>query len=217
MATQSDTARDVATGMRFRGKYLVQQAGYTIGLGALAGTALAGKMPPNFLERTAVLRSEVEKSLEDKTVRTAESRQATDAQNQCRHDAKIRIRQAGRRCLSAMQLGVDLPPELGTLSSPPTVPGMLDQMSKTLSLSRSTPPMDTIGFPCRSTSRRAASCTRPCRRPTARKSGPAPPTCPPRPPRSARRKASSTPCSRSSTTPATSCSPITPPKPASST
>ena len=148
MATQSDTARDVATGMRFRGKYLVQQAGYTIGLGALAGTALAGKMPPNFLERTAVLRSEVEKSLEDKTVRTAESRQATDAQNQCRHDAKIWIRQAGRRCLSAMQLGVDLPPELGTLSSPPTVPGMLDQMSKTLSLlEKHAAEMDTIGLP----------------------------------------------------------------------
>jgi len=148
MATQSDTARYIAIGMRHRGPYLIQQAGYTLGLAALVGPALAGKVPPNFLERTAALRSELEKSLEDKTLRTAESRQATSTQNQCRHDAKIWIRQSGRRCLSAMQLGVELPPELGTVSSPPTVPGMLEQMSKTLSLlEKHAADMEKIGLP----------------------------------------------------------------------
>jgi hypothetical protein len=40
-------------GLRFRGSYLVQQAGDTLGLAALVGTPLAGKLPPNFFDQTA--------------------------------------------------------------------------------------------------------------------------------------------------------------------
>ena len=39
MDTQSDTAKYAAIGLRFRGAYLVQQAGYTLGIAALEGTA----------------------------------------------------------------------------------------------------------------------------------------------------------------------------------
>jgi hypothetical protein len=127
---------------------LVQQAGYTLGLAALVGTPLAGKLPPNFLDRTAVVRDDVDKAMQDKTVRTAESRQATSVQNQCQRDGKIWVRGLGKRCQSGIQLGVNLPPELGRVSSPATVPGMLEQMSKTLSLlAEHAPDMEKIGLP----------------------------------------------------------------------
>ena len=150
MDTQTDTvtARYVTVGLRFRGSYLVQQAGYTLGLAALVGTPLAGKLPPNFLERAAAVRDEVDKSMQDKTVSTADARQATSVQNRCQRDGKIWVRGVGKRCQSGIQLGVNLAPELGKVSSPATVPGMLEQMSKTLSLlAKHAPDMEKIGLP----------------------------------------------------------------------
>ena len=93
-----------------------------------------GELPPNFLARTAAVRDEVDKAMQEKTVRTAESRQATSVQGQCQRDRKIWVRGLGKRCQSGIQLGANLPPEVGEVSSPATVPGMLEQMSKTLSL-----------------------------------------------------------------------------------
>ena len=80
------------------------------------------------------MRDEVDKAMQDKTVRTAESRQATGIQNRCQRDGKIWVRGMGKHCQSAIQLGVNLPPELSKVSSPATVPGMLEQIGKTLSL-----------------------------------------------------------------------------------
>jgi hypothetical protein len=112
------------------------------------GTPLAGKLPPNFLERAAAVRDEVDKSMQDKTVSTADARQATSVQNRCQRDGKIWVRGVGKRCQSGIQLGVNLPHELGKVSSPATVPGMLEQMSKTLSLlTKHTPDMEKIGMP----------------------------------------------------------------------
>jgi hypothetical protein len=150
MGTHPDaaTARYAAIGMRFRGSYLVQQAGYTLGLAALAGTPLAGKLPPNFLERTAAVRDEVDKAMQDKAVRNAEARQATGTQNQLQRQGKIWVRGVGRRCQSGMQLGAPLSPDLGKLSSPATVPGLLEQMNRTLSLlAKHAPDMDAVGMP----------------------------------------------------------------------
>ena len=94
------------------------------------------------------MRDEVDKAMQDKTVRTAESRQATGIQNRCQRDGKIWVRGVGKRCQSAIQLGVNLPPELSKVSSPATVPGMLEQTSKTLSLlAQHAPDMEKIGLP----------------------------------------------------------------------
>ena len=151
MDTQSDTAKYADIGLRFRGAYLVQQAGYTLGIAALEGTALAGKLPPNFLDRTAALRTDVEKAMEDKTVRTSEARQATSTQNQQHYAAKIWVRRIGKRCQSAMQLGAPLAPELEKVRSPATVPGMLDQVQRTLSLlGKHAADMDKVGLPVQS-------------------------------------------------------------------
>jgi hypothetical protein len=144
-------AKHIAIGMRFRGSYLVQQAGYTLGLAALEGTALAGKLPPNFLERTQALRGEVEQAMGDKTVRTAEARQATNLQHQCHSEAKSWVRGIGKRCQSAVHLGAPLAPELEKVSSPASVAGMLEQVGKTLSLlTKHAADMDKVGLPVQS-------------------------------------------------------------------
>jgi hypothetical protein len=84
----------------------------------------------------------------DATVRTSEARQATSTQNQQHYAAKIWVRGVGKRCQSAMQLGAPLAPELEKVSSPATVPGMLEQVGKTLSLlGKYAADMDKVGLP----------------------------------------------------------------------
>jgi hypothetical protein len=94
------------------------------------------------------VRDEVDKAMQDKTVRNAEARQATGTQNQLQRQGKIWVRGVGKRCQSGTHLGANLSPELGRLSSPATVPGLLEQMNKTLGLlAKHAPDMDAIGLP----------------------------------------------------------------------
>lgn len=142
------TARYAAVGLRFRGAYLIQQAGYTLELAARVGKALTDKIPPNFLEHTAALCEQLGQAMQDKTVRVAEARRATATQNQLQRDGKIWVRVVGKRCRSGMELGVHLPSELGKLSSPPSAPGLLEQMTKTLGLlARHAADMEKVGMP----------------------------------------------------------------------
>ena len=60
--------------------------------------------------------------------------------------ATVWIRRVGKRCQSVVQLGTALPPELTRTSSPSTVPGVLEQMSKTLALlGQHSAAMDALG------------------------------------------------------------------------
>ena len=95
MSTTPDTAKLAAIGMRFRGPYLVQQAGYTIGIASLEGAPLTALLPPDFLEKVALLRDEVDKALQDKTLRASEAKQATSSQNQQMHAASKIVNNAG--------------------------------------------------------------------------------------------------------------------------
>jgi hypothetical protein len=72
---------------------------------------------------TAVLRDEVDKALQDRTVLAAEAKQATTTQNQHQRDATVWVRGVGKRCQNAMQLGAALPPELaGSAARKPCPP-----------------------------------------------------------------------------------------------
>jgi hypothetical protein len=134
MSTTPDTARLAAIGVRFRASYLLQQAGYTLGIAAAEGADLTALLPAGFLDKVTGLRDEVDKALQDKTIRAVEAKQATSTQNQQMREGAIWGRKVGKRCQNAVQLGAVLPAELGRVSSPQTVPGMLEQMSKTLAL-----------------------------------------------------------------------------------
>ena len=101
---------------------MVEQSGYTLGVAA-----------------------------QDKTVLAAEAKPATTTQNQRQRDATVWVRGVGKRCQSAMQLGAPLAPELEKVSSPATVPGMLDQVQRTLSLlGKHAADMDKVGLPVQS-------------------------------------------------------------------
>jgi hypothetical protein len=148
MSTTPDTARLAALGVRFRASYLVQQAGYTLGLATAEGAALAALLPADHLAKTAQLRDDVTLAMQDKTVRAAEAKQATRAQNGQMRASIVWVRKVGRRCQNAIHLGVALPPELTRVGRPTAVPLMLEQISTTLAvLGDRAADMDRVGPP----------------------------------------------------------------------
>lgn len=88
MSTATETAKLATIGVRFRGAYLVQQAGYTLGIAAAEGEPLAELLPEGHLAKTAQLRDDVDKAAQDKTVRADEAKQTTATQNQHMHEAR---------------------------------------------------------------------------------------------------------------------------------
>ncbi len=134
MSTKPDTAKMGALGRRFRTAYLLQQAGYTLGLAQAEGPPLAALLPGGYVDMVVKLRDDVQKAQEDRAVHTADAKQATDTEQQTMHAATIWARKVGKRSQSAQHLGIGVPAELTRQSSPSTVPGMLDRLNKTLAL-----------------------------------------------------------------------------------
>lgn len=148
MSTTPDTAKLVAIGSRFRARYLVQQAGYTLGIAAAEGPNLAALLPTSHLEKTTKLRDDVNAALEDKAIRAAESKHATTLQNEQMHAATVWIRRVGKRCQNAAHLGVAMPADLIRVGSSATVPGMLEQLTRTLALlGEQSAAMNSVGPP----------------------------------------------------------------------
>jgi hypothetical protein len=105
-------------------------------------------LPAGHLGKTAQLRDDVTRAMQDKTVRAAEAKQATNEQNGQMRTATVWVRKVGRRCQNAIHLGIALPPELTRVGRPTTVPGMLEQISKTLGvLGDRAADMDSVGPP----------------------------------------------------------------------
>lgn len=134
MITKLSKAQLAALGARHRAAHLVQQAGYSLGIAALAGTPLAGLLPANFLDEATAVRDEVDKLRQDKTAMAAESKQATGTQNSAMREIKDWRRAVASRCLRAAHAGVTMPDDLTQMGNPRTVPTVLDALSKTISL-----------------------------------------------------------------------------------
>jgi len=109
MSTKPDTAKLVAIGQRFRTPYLLQQAGYTLGLAMAEGPPLLALLPGGYLEMVVSLRDDVDKALQDRAVRTVDSKQATSTEQQQMHAATIWARKVGKRAQSAAHLGISVP------------------------------------------------------------------------------------------------------------
>jgi hypothetical protein len=133
--TTTHPASDLAkTGARYRASYLVQQAGYTLGIAAAEGEALAGLLPPNYLDQVAQSRNDVDQARQDKANLEAESKHATSAQNNQLRAAKVWIRKAVKRAQRAQRQGSKVADELTEIGRSNTVPAVLEQMSKKLAL-----------------------------------------------------------------------------------
>ncbi len=129
------SANDLAKiGQRYRASYLVQQAGYTLGIAAADGAGLAALLPATFMDQVTQARNDVDQARQDKTNAAAESKHATTEQNTQLQAAKVWRRKAVKRAQRAQRQGVKLADELTQIGSAQSVPAVLDQISKTLGL-----------------------------------------------------------------------------------
>jgi hypothetical protein len=123
-----------AIGVRLRAQYLLQQAGYTLGIANADGAPLAAVLAPGFLDLVAKVRDDVARALDDKSVLAAESKLATGTQNMTARQVKLWGRRAVARVKGALRAGARVPEEMTRPTSARTVPALLGQANKLLSL-----------------------------------------------------------------------------------
>jgi len=141
------SASDLAkNGQNYRASYLVQQAGYTLGIAAADGPALAALLPANFVEQVTQARNDVDQARQDKHNVAAESKHATTTQNTQLRAAKVWRRKAVKRAQRAQRQGVDIADALTQMGNAQSVPAVLEQVSRTLGLlSKHTAELDSVG------------------------------------------------------------------------
>jgi len=128
-------ANDLAKiGARHRASYLVQQAGYTLGIAVADGPAISALLPPNYLDQVAKARNDVDQARQDKVNMEVESKHATNAQNTQVRAAKVWLRKAVKRSQRAQRQGATVATELTQIGRTQTVPAILHQVSKVLAL-----------------------------------------------------------------------------------
>ncbi|MGB8295403.1 MAG: hypothetical protein WCG85_08245, partial [Polyangia bacterium] len=102
MITKLTSSELAKIGERQRASYLVPQAGYTLGIAAADGGALAGLLPAGFLDEVTRVRDEVDKARQDKTIMAVEAKQATGSQQTFVRQVKVWRRQAATRAQRAL-------------------------------------------------------------------------------------------------------------------
>jgi hypothetical protein len=138
----------VASGVRLRAPYLLQQANYTIELARSEGEALAAKMAPGFVDKVDAVRAKVAKAFEDKTISAAEAKLTTGNQNSAARALKLWGRGAVARANAATRMGVLIPDEMTRPLDARTVPAAIAQAQRLLSLlGEHAPAMDKVGAP----------------------------------------------------------------------
>jgi hypothetical protein len=132
--TRLATPELIAIGGRYRAAYLVQQAGYTLGIAAADGEALAALLPANYLDEVTRARDDVDQARQDKTIAAVEAKQATGTQNDHVRALKVWRRKVVSRAQRALRAGAILPTELTHIGQVRSVPALLEAASKTLGL-----------------------------------------------------------------------------------
>jgi len=130
-------------GIRYRADYLVEQAGYTLGIAAQDGPKLAELLPERYLDGVKAALDRVNASMGDKALIRSEAKQATVEQNKAVAEAKVWRRKVMNRCRMAGRMGRDMPVELVLISEARTIPaiaGQLDNMVKLLEASQGSLP-----------------------------------------------------------------------------
>jgi hypothetical protein len=134
MITKLTSSELAKIGERQRASYLVPQAGYTLGIAAADGAALAGLLPAGFLDEVTRVRDEVDKARQDKTIMAVEAKQATGSQQTLVRQVKVWRRQIATRAQRALLAGASVPAALAQMGRSQAVPAVLDETSKTLAL-----------------------------------------------------------------------------------
>ena len=122
-------------GARHRADYLVEQAGYTLGLAAKDGAPLAALLPKGYLAEMKEALAKLTAALKDKALTAEESKNATGAQNEAFARGKVWRRKVMYRSRRAARMGTKMPEELtrpADVRSVPALAGQLDRMVKLL-------------------------------------------------------------------------------------
>jgi hypothetical protein len=134
MITELSKDELVVLGARNRADYLVEQAGYTLGLAALDGEALAGLLDEGYLKEVAAARDAVNAARQDRALMAQEAKDATKAHNVAAKAAKVWRRKAVRRALRAKRMGRAMPDELLAVREAKTIPALHAQMVEMVKL-----------------------------------------------------------------------------------
>jgi hypothetical protein len=141
----------VAMGARLRAPYLLQQANYAIELARSEGERLAKVTAPGLVDKVAKVRDKVTQAFEDKTVKAAESKLATEAEGSAMRSLKEWGRRAVARSSAAVRAGALISEAMRQAPSARTVPAWVAQAQRMLSLlGEHAPAMDKVGAPTQS-------------------------------------------------------------------
>ena len=134
MITEISRERLVEVGSRFRANYLVEQAGYTLGIATLDGQALYDLLPEGFISEVKEVRKKVDEARKDKALMEAESKEATKEQNKAFKLAKIWRRKVAKRAKNAAEMGKSIPKELIVISYARTIAALQGQVAEMVKL-----------------------------------------------------------------------------------
>ncbi len=109
MITEQPRDDVIAAGARHPGENLIEQAGYTAGIAAADGQAMAGLLPAGYLNDLKTVIELVRDTLKDREFGAQESKFATRGQNQAMRRAKQWMRKVARRAKRAEHMGRKMP------------------------------------------------------------------------------------------------------------
>jgi len=109
MITEQPRDEVIAAGARHPGENLIEQGGYTSGIAASEGPALAGLLPAGYLNDVKSVIEQVREKLKDREFGGQEAKFATRDQNAAMRRAKQWMRKAVRRARRAEQMGKKVP------------------------------------------------------------------------------------------------------------
>lgn len=130
MITQKPESELVAIGAGLRTAYLVQQAGYTLGVAAEDEEAIEAIIEdPQFLEDVSAERATVAAAIKDRGLMEQEAIQLTADQNGLLRRAKVWRRKVVKRARRAERRGHDVPDVLLSVGRANSVPTVTAQMT----------------------------------------------------------------------------------------
>lgn len=132
MLTQLDDMTLVRYGTRYRTRYLLEQARYTLKLAG--GEKPPLELPTDYLSRIERAVARLEETRQDRELAEVESQLATSRQNAFVSDGKVWRRTVATRAQMAARLGATVPKELLVIGRVHTVPALLDSMGTMLRL-----------------------------------------------------------------------------------
>ncbi|MBN2353721.1 MAG: hypothetical protein JXD23_14205 [Spirochaetales bacterium] len=134
MITEMIKDQVIEMGSRHRAGYLVEQAGYTLGLAKQDGENLTALLPEAYVKEVAAALDRVSAAYEDRTLSEEDSKSATDEVNDLLRQAKVWRRAAVNRALRASRMGKKVPDDLLKMGNARSVPAVVGAMEQTVKL-----------------------------------------------------------------------------------